>query len=121
MRSPYLTFSHPAVDSTLVRSGEDLGEYIREVLEECIGLDVAGTAAVDRLALQGAPLEVNETAAGLGIRRFSALCDVEGLSRCAGEQQQQLLDGEIVVEGADGQRLYCLTSSLQDIKHLMTE
>lgn len=102
-------------DSSLSLSSDDLADYVREVLEECIGLDVAGTAAVDRLGLQGAPLEVNETAVGLGIRRFNVLCDLEGLSTCASLPP----DGEIVVEGMDGQRLYCLTSSLSDVRHLL--
>lgn len=78
---------------------------------------MAGTAAVDRLGLQGSPLQVNETAVGLGIRRFNALCDLEGLSRCA---SLPLLDREIIVDGSeDGQRLFCLTSALEDIRHLV--
>lgn len=79
-------------------------------MEECIGLDVAGTAAVDRLGLQAVPMQVYELAAGLGIRRFNVI-----------SQQVLLENEEIVIEGKDGHRLYCLTSLLQDIRPILNE
>ena len=51
---------------------ERLEEYFREVLESCIGLDVAGDPVQSRLSLSGLhDEEIIRMAVAVGVRRFS--------------------------------------------------
>ena len=51
---------------------ESLEDYFREVLESCIGLDVAGDPVQSRLSLSGLHGdELIRMAAAVGVRRFS--------------------------------------------------
>ncbi len=105
---------------------EDIADYLREVLEECIGLDVKGSAVGDRLSLQATPPELTRLAVGLGVRRYS-VCNtavlMNALSR-EGQQHNATCGEEVVVSGRDAQgeeqRYYCLTPELAEVAALIT-
>lgn len=59
---------------------EKLEDYFREVLESCFGLDVAGEPVQSRLSLSGLhDDQLIRMAATLGVRRFSACDDNDGM------------------------------------------
>ena len=82
-------------------------DLLREILEECIALDVVGAAVIDRLSLQAAPLEVSKEAARLGVTRFAGI-------HTAHLAEPSRLDTVLRTVDRDGsQRTYhCLTSRL---------
>ena len=52
---------------------DDVVDYGREIIEECLGLDVPGAAVIDRLSIQACHAAILDQAKSLGVRRFAVV------------------------------------------------
>ncbi len=110
----FLTIFHPLLTGLLDPAVVDnILDYLREIIEEGLNLDVSGDALLERLSIQCTDENVLpgvvELAQGLGITRFTTSCGVN--SSTAVDMIDGLVDnkGKVMVQGVTS-LLYIVSS-----------